>query len=96
MEPRPRQSRLKSALASAEKRRELLYALLRGGFQARMHSYEYFIGRGEFVSIVVLNPEWNLARIRLIRWNLEKSIEAAKEIEIVLKGLDPDIGIEVV
>jgi hypothetical protein len=87
---------MQSVFASAEKRRELLYALLRGGFQVRMHSYEYFIRRGKFVSMVVLNPTWNLARIRLVRWNLEESIRAAKEIEMVLRGLDPGVRIEVV
>jgi len=85
---------LTSALASAEKRRELLYALLHAGFQVRMHSYEYFIRRGKFVSIVILSPTWNTAKIKLIGWNLKDSAESAKEIEIILKGLDPGIGID--
>lgn len=87
---------LPSVFASAEKRRELLYMLLHIGYQARMHSYEYFIRKGEFVSIVVLNPTWNLARIKLIRWNLDDSIKAAKDIETILKNLDPGIKIYIV
>jgi len=85
---------LTSAFASAEKRRELLYALLHAGFQVRMHSHEYFIRRGKFVSILVLSPAWNMAKIKLIGWNLMDSIESAKEIEIILKGLDPGIKID--
>jgi len=95
MAPHLRDLPLTSAFASAEKRRELLYALLHAGFQARMHSYEYFIRRGKFVSIVTLSPAWNVARIKLMGWNIRDSTESAKEIEIILKGLDPGIRIEV-
>jgi len=85
---------LTSAFASAEKRRELLYALLHAGFQVRMHSHEYFIiRRGRFVSIVVLNPTWNMAKIKRIGWNLGDSTESVRDIEIILRDLDPGIKI---
>jgi len=86
---------LTSAFALAEKRRELLYALLRAGYRARMHSYEYFIIKGgKFVSIVVLSPTWNMAKIKRIGWNYRDSTESAEDIEIILRELDPGIRIE--
>jgi hypothetical protein len=86
---------LASTFASVEKRRELLYILLRRGFDTRMHSYEYFVRKGNFVAIVVLSPNWNLARIKLIGWNLRASMEAAREIGDMLRELDPRMRIEV-
>jgi len=87
---------LTSALAFPEKRRELLYALLRAGFQARMHSYEYFIIKGgKFVSIVVLSPTWNMAKIERIGWNNRDSTESAEDIVIILREIDPGIKIEI-
>jgi hypothetical protein len=77
-----------------EKRMELLYLLQRNGYKVRMHSYEYIVRGRKIVSTIILSPEWNSAKIRCIKWNLEESLQAIKRIEAMIRSLDPNIKIE--
>lgn len=86
---------MRSVFTFLEKRMELLYALQRNGYEARLHSYEYFVRKKKFVSIIVLSPEWNLARIKHVAWNFEESVLAVRQVEAIIRGIDPGIAIEI-
>ncbi|MBO3803898.1 MAG: hypothetical protein JTT11_08555 [Candidatus Brockarchaeota archaeon] len=85
---------MRSAFVLPEKRMELLHALLRSGYKARMHGCEYFVRKDKFVLTIALNPEWNLARVRRAAWNFSESVEAGRRVEAMIRGIDPGIAIE--
>ena len=84
-----------STFKTLEKRILLRKKLSDRGFDVRMHSYEYYIIKEKFVSIISLEPESNKASIKKISWNLKGSIPAIEEIYSLLKEIDPKISIEV-
>lgn len=65
------------------------------GYDVRMHSYEYYVIKEKFVSIISIEPELNKASINKISWNPKGSIPAVGEIYEMLKEIDPKISIEV-
>jgi hypothetical protein len=84
------------AFNSVEKRGELFYRIISEGFNARMHSYEYFVRGKKFVCIIVLHPLWNSATIHHIPWNIEESEEAVERIAGILREMEPTLTVEVV
>jgi len=78
-----------------EKRILLRKKLSDKGYDVRMHSYEYYVIKEKFVSIISIEPEFNKASINKISWNLKSSIPAIGEIYEMLKEIDPKISIEV-
>jgi len=60
-----------------------------------MHSYEFYIRKTKFVSILTLNPCWNLATIYRITWNIEESEEAVKDLTKILREIDGEINVQV-
>lgn len=83
------------AFDSMAKRRELFHRLVKEGFHARMHAYEYFIRRRKFVCALVLYPVRNSVTIYRIDWNLKESEEAVKTITKILREMDPKLEIEI-
>lgn len=77
-----------SAFNRLENRILLKNKLSEKGFSVRFHSYEYYIIRNKFVSIVLLEPNFNRILIHKIGWNPE-SEAAIKEIYSVVKEIDP-------
>ncbi|MGQ9513687.1 MAG: hypothetical protein ACUVTL_01320 [Thermoproteota archaeon] len=84
-----------SAFVFPKKRLELLYLLQRNGYKVRMHSYEYIVRDRKIVSTIILSPEWNLVKIKCIRWNIEESLQATKRIGAMIRSLDPSVMIEI-
>jgi hypothetical protein len=78
-----------------EKRILLRKKLVDSGYQVRMHSYEYYVIKEKFVSIISIEPELNKASIEKISWNLKGSILAIEEILGMLKEIDPNLFVEV-
>lgn len=78
-----------------EKRILLRKKLVDSGYQVRMHSYEYYVIKGKFVTIISIEPEFNRASIKKISWNLKGSILAIEEILGMLKEIDPKLFVEV-
>jgi hypothetical protein len=78
-----------------EKRLLLRKRLSDRGYGVRMHSYEYYVIKEKFVSIIQLEPELRRASIKKISWNLKESIPAIDEIYGLLKEIDPKLSIEV-
>jgi len=77
------------------KRREFFHRLVKEGFNARMHAYEYFIRRNKFVCTLILYPARSSATIYKINWNLKESEEAVKIITKILRKMDPKLEIEI-
>jgi hypothetical protein len=84
-----------SRFRQLEKRVLLRKRLSDSGFEVRMHSYDYFVIKEKFVSIISLEPEFNKASIKKISWNLKGSVSAIDKIYKIVKEIDPQITIEI-
>ncbi|MEM3404312.1 MAG: hypothetical protein QXJ17_07245 [Nitrososphaeria archaeon] len=84
-----------SQFKQLEKRVLLRKKLSESGFEVRMHSYDYYVIKEKFVSIISLEPEFNKASIKKISCNLKGSIPAIDKIYKIVKEIDPKITIEV-
>lgn len=84
------------SFTTTERRRELCNLLRAAGFKVRMHSYQYFIRGAKFVCVLILHPHWQTATLHRIRWNLDESVRAVRDIARLVKTLDPELAIEVV
>jgi len=84
-----------SRFRQLEKRVLLRKRLSDNGFEVRMHSYDYFVIKEKFVSIISLEPEFNKASIKKISWNLKGSVSAIDKIYKIVKEIDPQITIEI-
>jgi len=60
-----------------------------------MHSYEYYIIKDKFVSVIFLEPEFNRVLVHKISWNPKNSSSAVKEIYSIIKEIDPSIEVHV-
>ncbi|MEM1985789.1 MAG: hypothetical protein QXG36_06050 [Nitrososphaeria archaeon] len=78
-----------SAFNRLENRILLKNKLSEKGFSVRFHSYEYYIIGKKFVSIVLLEPNFNRILVHKIGWNLAESEAAVKEIYSLVKEIDP-------
>jgi len=63
------------------------------GFNVRMHSYEYYVMKEKFVSVIFLEPNFNRAMIHKISWNPKDSSIAVKEIYSTIKEIDPGVQV---
>ena len=54
-----------------------------------------YIRKTKFVSILTLNPLWNLATLYKIKWNLKESEEEIKNLTRILREIDNKIKIQV-
>ena len=79
-----------------ERRRELCNQLRAAGFKVRMHSYQYFIRGAKFVCVLILHPHWQTATLHRIKWNLDESVQAVRNIARLVKTLDPELAIQIV
>ena len=85
-----------SKFISIKNRMLLARRLKENDYKFRMHGYEYYIRKTKFVSILTLNPLWNLATIYKIRWNLKESEEAIKDLTKILKEIDSELHIQII
>ncbi len=84
---------VESAFKRLENRILLKNKLYEKGFSVRFHSYEYYIIRDKFVSIILLEPGFNRVIIHKISWNLPDSEVSVKEICSIVKEIDPFVKI---
>lgn len=84
---------VESAFKRLENRILLKNRLYEKGFNVRFHSYEYYVIRDKFVSIILLEPNFNRVLIHKIRWNLPDSEVSVKEICSIVKEIDPFVEI---
>lgn len=83
----------KSNFIMFEKRLELLHKLKEESFYVRMHAYEYIVGTGDkIIVIVLLEPNRNVVEVlRLERANNND----VKRIVATIKNLDPNVKVNV-
>ncbi|MCX8189513.1 MAG: hypothetical protein N3F64_07350 [Nitrososphaeria archaeon] len=84
---------IKSSFTRLENRILLKNRLYEKGFSVRFHSYEYYVIRNKFVSIILLEPNFNRVLIYKISWNPIESEIAVKEIYSIIKKIDPFVKI---
>ncbi|MBC7091969.1 MAG: hypothetical protein H5T50_08720 [Nitrososphaeria archaeon] len=84
-----------SSFRRLENRILLRRMLSERGFNVRMHSYEYYVIRDKFVSVIFLEPEFNRVLVHKISWNPKNSSLAVKEIYSIIKEIDPSIEVHV-
>ncbi|MEM2896218.1 MAG: hypothetical protein QXG01_01370 [Candidatus Bathyarchaeia archaeon] len=69
--------------------------LIAEGFSVRMHGYEYFVRKNQFVCVLLINPSKNEANFYKMAWNYQESMESIQKIMKILLEMDPSMKLEI-